>query len=149
MKTVFTLLSVLVFSFAFSQTWTDSFSWIEGSWVTEDGSTLETWEAFPGNLLGTTFEESSDTDYVLLEELKIHKIGDVIVYTALIVGDQKVTSFKCTQITSKLMVFEKPDHDFPKKISYERVNENELLVLISGDGQEIEWKYFRLNELDE
>ena len=37
---------------------------------------------------------------------------------------------------TRLAVFENPSHDFPTKISYQRVAEDSLTILVSGPGKD-------------
>lgn len=50
-------------------------------------------------------------------------------------NEEKPVAFKLTSSTSDNLVFENPEHDFPKKITYKLVTKDSLYAEISGDGK--------------
>jgi hypothetical protein len=53
-------------------------------------------------------------------------------------NNDKPVSFKLTSISLDKLVFENPEHDFPTKITYQKIREDSILAIISGkvDGKE-------------
>ena len=120
--------------------------WLVGTWNrtnTKPGqSGYELWEqanptelkGFGVNLNGndTTFIEKL---HIVIKDNNIYYIGDVPV-------NQKPVYFKLTEITESGFACENPDHDFPKKISYQ-LDGKKLKAQISGDGKVIDYLFER------
>jgi hypothetical protein len=67
------------------------------------------------------------------EQLRLHTAGDTLVYTALPSG-QRQADFRSTSISPDALVFENPEHDFPRKITYRRVGADSLVARVEGPG---------------
>jgi hypothetical protein len=50
-------------------------------------------------------------------------------------NEEQPVAFKLTSSTNDYLVFENPEHDFPKKITYKLVTKDSLYAEISGDGK--------------
>jgi hypothetical protein len=50
-------------------------------------------------------------------------------------NEEQPVAFKLTSSTIDYLVFENPEHDFPKKITYKLVTKDSLYAEISGDGK--------------
>ena len=61
-------------------------------------------------------------------------------------GGAKETPFKMTKATENHVVFENPDHDFPKRIEY-RLDGDELTAQISGDEPGPSWTWKRIGDV--
>jgi len=114
-------------------------SWILGEWhqVTPEGHSIETWKRqSDSSFIGMAyFIVGKDT--MLNEEIKLIQRGEDLFYIPLVKGQNKglPVEFKSTHSESKNpdeMVFENPQHDFPQKITYERMSEDYLVARISG-----------------
>lgn len=68
---------------------------------------------------------------VFFEYLRIEPRDGGLVYVAQPMGGPK-TEFKATLIEANKVVFENPDHDMPKKITYERTGERAMRARIEG-----------------
>ena len=111
-------------------------AWLVGTWENESpqGKLAETWNktndsTFNGH---SYFVKGSDTLH--LESITLSQRGDVMTYTPTVQGqnNNKPVEFRMTSATDKQMVFENPNHDFPKKIIYNQINPDSLVAEISG-----------------
>lgn len=109
---------------------------MEGTWKQESGESYEHWDRVnDGNLKGFVYELKNGQP-IVSEYVSITLSGKDIVYTATVLNQNegKGVDFKLTQ-TDNTYSFENPKHDFPRKIVYKRLNDNELLVKVSGEKQ--------------
>ncbi len=119
------------------------FSRLTGSWssVNSEASQIEEWEALTDSTYaGRGFVlEGGDTTF--LESLEIRKDHGVWTYYAKVnqMNGGETVPFRLTKQTHERVEFTNLSHDFPKKIGYELVSNNELQAYIEGprDGQTI------------
>jgi hypothetical protein len=71
------------------------------------------------------------------EFLRIEKHDDSIYYMAM-PGGRPATPFKMTTKEPARVVFENPEHDFPKRIIYWQPAKNRLCARVDGKGDEPE-----------
>ena len=114
------------------------FEFLKGEWKAEGKETYEFWMLNKnGNLRGNTYDiinGQKEIKEILGLKLKNNKI----VYQAT-VPDQnegKIVSFTLNTNVKNCFSFENAQHDFPKKIQYEKISENEILIRIMGDKEE-------------
>ncbi len=121
-------------------------NWLVGTWNRTNAkpgrSGVEQWkQTQPKELRGIGVNlQGADTTFV--EKLRIVIKDNTIVYVADVPENQKPVYFKLTEITGSSFVCENPEHDFPKKITYQ-LNGNKLNAKISGDGKEIDYLFQR------
>lgn len=111
----------------------DELDWLIGCWVTEQG-TVENWSPSDINtLLGESRSPRSDGT-VFTEYLAISRNKDELYYLAAPTGTEP-TMFTATERGAGMAVFEKPDHDYPQRISYQRDGEtlSATISLINGE----------------
>lgn len=123
-----------------------SLEWLTGTWSRTN--------AKPGRSGFEVWNKNSETEYigsgiamkgkdtVFVEKLKIVLRADGIYYVADVPQNKSEILFKVTSLTENSVAFENPDHDFPKKISYE-FDGNVLKATISGDGKAIDYLFER------
>ena len=80
----------------------------------------------------------SDTTFV--EKLKITVKDNNIYYVADVPGNKQPVYFKLIKITENELVFENPEHDFPKQITYIR-DGAKLKATIAGNGKAMEYLF--------
>src|SRR4030095_15803091 len=144
MNRVFGLLILLFLAMAFSFTKkrdekkVDSFKWLEGSWkmpMKNGGSILERWKYINDTILwGESRDISADGTWKILENLKLVYENGTYFYASKVHGqnnDQAVW-FKITSHSEKGFIAEKPDHDFPKRITYKLINKDSIHAFIDG-----------------
>lgn len=110
--------------------------WLVGTWEnkTKKGSIYETWTKVNNTeLLGKSYM-LKEKDTVIFETVKLLQEKNNLFYIPT-VKDQNNSmpvKFTLTKGTDKLLVFENPQHDFPQKISYTKINADSLVAQISG-----------------
>ena len=116
-------------------------AWIVDHWIATDGESksYEHWEKTNETLFTGGSETIKNGDTVFSEKLKIELIDGNIYYIADVSHNPAPVKFKLTKLTDSEAVFENPEHDFPKKISYKQVDGN-LHASIEGPGKDKQWK---------
>ncbi len=127
----------------------NKFSWLEGKWErvmnNSNQSGFEEWEWSDDSLkgLGMTIQQG---DTVFVEKLSIERKNDNWYYVADVAQNAEPIYFKMTEIYDTGFVSENPDHDFPKKIEYQMMNDGELNVMISGDGRSVPFMFQKMDK---
>lgn len=148
MKTTILLFSIAIILFFNScqkDYSTQEVDWLIGTWEnkTEEGTFTETWyktnnetkEGLTYNRLEAKSTLIRNGDTLFSEEVILFKM-DKWIYSVMAstINEGKVTLFTATSIGKNELIFENPEHDFPKKITYKLVTEDSLYAEISGDG---------------
>lgn len=142
MKKSFFFLIMAFFFFGFTNRNAEnnmqSFKWLEGSWVMKKkngSSIMENW--LPHNdtmMVGESLAFSVTGQSKVLENLKLaYKSGNYF-YISKVNGqnNNEEVAFKITSYSEKRFVAEKPDHDFPKRITYELITADSIHAVIDG-----------------
>ncbi len=119
-----------------NKTLTSQYSWIIGTWHcnTEKGILIEEWIRKNDSAFCGKSYHVQNNDTVLLETIDLIQVQDSIFYIPT-VQDQnggKPVKFWMTFGSSKKLVFENPNHDFPQNITYQMKGEDSLTALVSG-----------------
>lgn len=123
-------------------------SWMLGQWKSVNAKTgntsYEKWtKVSEQEWQGTGFRLSrSGTDTLFREKLKIITKDNTLYYVADLKENTAPVYFKFTAINEQGFTCENPEHDFPKKISYQR-DGKKLKATISGDGKEFSYYFDR------
>lgn len=124
-------------------------SWILGSWHIDAGEVqiYETWKEGQGNTYICEGFVLKGKDTLVVETIKLEKIGGFWVYIAQI-NEQNPVLFTLTpKSTAKELVFENLEHDNPQRVVYKFVNDKELYARTEAmvNGQEVvdEYPYTR------
>jgi len=127
-----------------------SLSWLEGNWTSSNNIkpgrlTIESWKKtgeyeYTGK--GATLQGS---DTVFMEKLRIIIAGNEIHYVADVVENQNPVHFVFTTIGPNIFICENPQHDYPKKISYQLIGHT-LKAQTSGNGKVNEFVFVRSRE---
>ena len=120
--------------------------WLIGQWKRTNAkpgrSSVETWKKDRDQLVGFAVNMNGrDTTYV--EKLKIVFKDNTLYYVADVPQNKSEVYFKLTELSESGFVCENPQHDFPKKIRYERTGSG-LRAVISGDGKEIPYLFEKM-----
>ena len=113
-----------------------TFKWLEGSWEMKKkngSSIIESWHPYNDSmLLGESMSFSITGQSKVLENLTLAYKGGTYYYVSRVSGQNngEAISFKITSHSEKGFVAEKPDHDFPKRITYELVNKDSIHAFI-------------------
>jgi hypothetical protein len=130
--------------------------WLVGTWQnkTEKGTFTETWEITENTTQeGYTYKRLEafsclikDMDTLFSEEVVLFKM-EKWMYCVLASGqnDGKSVVFTSTTISDTELVFENPEHDFPKKIVYTLITPDSLYAEISGDGKKQGFPFKRVS----
>lgn len=124
---------------------TSQLEWLVGKWKRTNSkpgrTSIETWKKDGDRLIGSAYHlNGNDTTYI--EKLKIVVKDQELYYVADVPENKSEVYFKITQVSPNGFVCENPQHDFPKKISYQ-LNGNSIRAVISGDGKEIPYLFER------
>jgi hypothetical protein len=119
------------------------FSQLIGSWssINSEANQMEEWEEYnDSTFVGRGYIlEHGDTTF--FESLEIRKEMGVWTYFAKVnqMQGKEVVPFKLSMQSPGKVEFTNPTHDFPQKIVYELLSENEMQAYIEGprDGQTI------------
>ena len=138
MKKQFTLLIfcfLFLSKFAFTQT---EFLFFQGTWQMEGKEIFERWDMLNNTTMKGIAYTIHEGQVVVFEYLDVLYDNNEFVYMATVPDQNQGKSivFKITAKTDDTFTFENPEHDFPKKIVYQKLNETELFVQISGDDQQ-------------
>jgi len=112
----------------------DPLEWLAGCWKHEepDFRRDEQWMKPSGGTMigmGRSVAENRTVEY---EYLRIEIRDGRLAYVASPSG-QAETAFLEAEITDSTIVFEAPGHDFPQKITYQRMSPRAILAWIEGD----------------
>jgi hypothetical protein len=114
-------------------------AWLEGTWRGQIGDRM-----FEARYTGTDGGQVlSASKYIkggnaaCFEFERFEEQGDSLILTPFPEGKSSV-SFRLAELDPKARraVFENPDHDFPTRISYQRVARDRLTILVSGPGED-------------
>lgn len=111
--------------------------WIVDSWVSADGESkqYEEWKIVDDNLIAGSSKTVKNGEVNFSEKLKIEKTTEGIFYIADVKHNQGPVKFKLIEVSDSIAVFENPEHDFPRKITYLLENGN-LHAFIEGPGKD-------------
>jgi hypothetical protein len=125
---------------------------LQGNWVGLTGR--EEWTKVPDEMVieGLSFYNVSFEEYGTNELPNEHSVivydNDMWVYIATPLEADKSTTFTCTKASSTEWIFENPTHDFPKRITYRFLSDEQLETTIdAGPGSDPKdvkvWKYWK------
>jgi hypothetical protein len=112
----------------------DPLEWLAGCWKHEEPGFRrdEQWMRPSGGTMIGMSRSVADDRTVEYEYLRIEVRSGRLAYVASPAG-QAETAFLAAEITDRTVIFEAPGHDFPQKISYERLAPSSILAWIEGD----------------
>jgi hypothetical protein len=126
------------------------FAFIQGAWRADQGDAVveERWTDDVGGVMLGVGRTIKGGRTVFFEFLRIERRRDGNVYYVAQPRGNPPTDFKLTSSADGKLVFENPKHDFPQKITYERVDQDTVRATISGPrgGTEASesWEYKRV-----
>ncbi len=140
---LFFFITLLFFAHAQNHFSIQDLHWFAGSWVGEDSVFIENWQFSNGLEMVGKVSPYQSHDAEVLENLQIIEENEEIVYRALPFENTGWTEFILTSTTAQEWVFKNPDHNFPQKISYNKIGVNQINITLTGDGEKMEFKYFK------
>lgn len=114
-----------------------SAAWLLGHWTGEHGVT-ESWKQ-----AGDRTYEGHGFDGKSSESLRLVEMSGEVFYIAKVAHNELPVAFKLAICGDDLLVFENPDHDFPRRIEYRR--DGDALIVRVSDGAErgFDLKFFK------
>ena len=106
-----------------------------GTWKTDGEDQYEVWETSKGKeLIGYSYKVENN-EKSLTETLSIKEIDNQTFYEATVPdqNDGKTIRFTLNNEIEAYLSFENSEHDFPKKIQYKRISDNEIEVTVLED----------------
>jgi hypothetical protein len=130
------LITVLLTANTASQTTTlADLAWIAGAWETAPGGkrqSEEHWTTAAGATMMGMSRTVAGEKTVEFEYLRIEQRADGIYYVAHPKARCPGTDFKLTRVSANEVVFENPQHDFPKRIIYRKGADDSLKASVDG-----------------
>lgn len=118
----------------------DDLAWLSGCWMSsnQEPGSAEHWMLPAGGTMIGMNRTVSGGKTVAFEFMRIVEQEDGGLEFIASPSGQKTTGFTMTNVTNREVIFENPDHDFPQRIIYRLVSDEELLGRIEGtiDGVE-------------
>lgn len=116
----------------------DNFSgltWLSGHWegIQRKGVYHEEWEITDRNEMKGRAYLIRQGQITNNEILKLHEDSSGIHYTADVSHNSGPVSFKLTYSDNTTFIFENPEHDFPRKITYVNNENNTLTATVESD----------------
>lgn len=112
-----------------------------GCWQRTDDKALECWEAVGDSLVGKGMAPDGHGDTTVFETLQLYWKDGVRIYAAKVGQNEEPILFRETTPWT----FENPEHDFPRKISYEFEADSVINVTVGGgEGIGFTWRFRKL-----
>ena len=124
----------------------DELAWLAGTWTSEHRGVVmeEHWTEPRGGIMLGLHRDLPPGKKAFFEFLRIEEAAGGLVYHASPRGAPP-TPFRMTSLEERKVVFENPDHDYPKRILYWLDDEDVLHARIEGSSPEqaSEWRWRR------
>ncbi len=118
----------------------DDLAWLSGCWAAADqeAGSGEQWMPPAGGTMIGVSRSVSDGETVAFEFIRIVEQEDGRLEFIASPSGQGTTSFSMLSLSDREVIFENPDHDFPQRIIYRLMSDEDLLGRIEGriDGAE-------------
>jgi hypothetical protein len=117
--------------------------WLIGTWENKmaQGSVYETWSKVNDNEFSGTSYVVNENDTIVFETIQLIQEQDSLFYIPKVIEQNEglPIRFALNKISDSELEFKNTQHDFPKIISYSKINADSLVAEISGtqDGQEL------------
>lgn len=139
MKHTLMLLILLLSKTVVAQTALPDF--LQGTWIAEGQELYEHWDKLNDHSMKGFSYRIADGLMTISEYLDMNRTENGIVYTAYLLNQNMGEGivFNLTN-ADNAFIFENPDHDFPKLISYQKLSDSEIMIEVS-DGKQKIFKY--------
>ncbi len=120
---------------ACSENKASSVDFMIGTWKMEGKDQYEVWEKTKNKeFIGYSYKINNN-EKIITETLSIKLMDDQIFYEATVPdqNDGKTIRFTLNAEINEYLSFENIEHDFPKKIQYKKINDDEIEVTVLGD----------------
>ncbi len=134
MQYLFTILLLWLTTNSFSQSTFPRF--LQGTWKMENKDTYEHWDLLNDQTMKGFSYKLKNGKMEISEYLDISNAANKVIYTATVLHQNqgKGVVFTLTKSDSTF-IFANPGHDFPKKITYKPLSNNEIWVEVSDNNQ--------------
>lgn len=124
----------------------EEFTWLQGTWITQDSSSLESWAFQNNEWVGNVYAPKVGK---ITENLRIYQEGPDLIYEAKVIGQNngKGVLFKLESTASDSLHFVNMQHDFPNQIDYVKTSDSTLFCNVYG--KQDEGKGFKMKKLKE
>jgi len=114
----------------------EKMNWLLGEWghTSKEGALAENWIKDNDSVYKGESFFIIEKDTVFSEYINLAEANGKLTYTVSVKGqnDEKPVAFTMTSSNDKTTVFENTEHDFPNKITYNKINNDSLVAVISG-----------------
>ncbi|NNE29214.1 MAG: hypothetical protein HKN16_06235 [Saprospiraceae bacterium] len=133
----FLLSIIILFGISCNQSEVQEIHVLSGTWKVEGKNVYEEWQANDGGLVGKGYS-LIEGEKLIRETLSIRPENGSIIYTATVPNQNEGASipFILNPSIDSLLSFENPEHDFPKKIQYKPISDNQIDVRVLGEGDQ-------------
>ncbi|WP_293871882.1 DUF6265 family protein [Flavobacterium sp.] len=111
-------------------------NWILGKWEQKlpNGTVKETWTKENDSTFTNESYFINAKDTVHFESIKLMQTKKHLIYKSTVIGqnNDEPVDFKQTSVTENIFIFENQKHDYPQKIIYKKITENNFIETISG-----------------
>ncbi|MBC7889935.1 MAG: hypothetical protein H7Z13_18825 [Ferruginibacter sp.] len=111
---------------------------LEGKWImkTKKGAIGEEWKKINKDYLQNRGFMIRGNDTITTEKVALRCTKEGIFYTSTVEdqNNRQPTAFRLTSVANNIFVFENPQHDYPKRISYSFITKDSLYAWID-DGK--------------
>ena len=111
--------------------------WLVGTWSNSYGekSYTEVWKKENDSTFKGYSHIIQEKDTIFSEFITIHQRGDSLYYIVNVENQNEgeSVSFILTDSENNKYVFENPEHDFPTKIVYHKINNDSIFAQVSGE----------------
>ena len=110
--------------------------WLIGNWQkqTEKGVLTESWQKLDDSTLVGQSYFIDGVDTLSSESIRIEQRNRKLFYIPTVKGQNNgmVVNFNLTSVNDSSLIFENPEHDFPQKITYNKMKNDSLMAEISA-----------------
>lgn len=127
-----------------------SAGWLAGCWALQQGNRLveETWLPERGGVMLGMSRASVGSELREFEFVMLKAVGSTLEYRVQ-AGTQPEVVFRARNPTAKEVVFENPEHDYPKRVGYRLVTRDSIEAWIDdgegNTGKRLDYPYHRVD----
>ena len=135
MKRIYSTIFLLYLLFACSTDNISNFDFFIGTWKVEGKEQFEVWNKNKHNeLIGYSYN-LVDNQKIITETLSIIISDNQIIYEATVPNQNegKTVQFILNSEIDSCFSFENENHDFPKKIQYQRISDDNIKITVLGE----------------
>ena len=126
-------------------------NWVLGQWQVNESNNFEEWEKVDDGLYRGKGYQVRKNDTLITENINIVQKGKEVYYVPSVTdqNDGKPIEFKLVSKNAGKIVFENKNHDFPQRIVYVKIGNNQIDAWIEGEKEgrfsKVAFKLKRIN----